>query len=211
MIKESQQKILNMISYAKNPKVSYGGTKYEYGYHSLDIGELLIKGQRNITKRISLIPYNFKNKTVLDIGCGPGGMLHALSNVINYGVGIDRDYKQINVANAVKDINSEYLLHFYVMDLINEPLTLIQDFLMVYKKVDVCFFLSLAKWISNWTEVLKYCKSISNTLIFESNGKDQQQQKQENFIKKVYNNVKLISKTSDDDPKQKNRRLYICG
>jgi SAM-dependent methyltransferase len=146
---EKYEKVLNLISYAKNPKLSYGGSKYEYGYHSLEIGDLKLEGQRDNEKRISLIPYDFNNKIVLDVGCGPGGMLHQLSKIIKYGVGIDRDWRQINIANVVKHINNEQSLHFYVMDLMIEPVKIIYDLLLDYQHVDICFFLSLAKWIKN--------------------------------------------------------------
>lgn len=92
-----------------------------------------------------------------------------------------------------------------------EPLQAIDMFLYNYDKVDMVFFLSMAKWVGNWRDVVLFCKTISEMMVFESNGIPKFQIEQESFLKKNYKNVTLISESSDDDPKQKNRRLFICG
>lgn len=93
------ERVKKGINYAKDPAKSYGGVKYEYGYHTITIEGKLLQGQRDNYKRLSKIPYDFSNKVVLDIGCGAGGILHAVSNKIKYGIGIDRNFRLINLAN----------------------------------------------------------------------------------------------------------------
>jgi len=65
-------------------------------------------------------------------------------------------------------------------------------------------------WVENWKEVIKLTKEISSYLIFESNGKPEQQDEQVEFIKTIYSKIELINEKSEDDPSQKNRRLYLC-
>jgi hypothetical protein len=47
-------------------------------------------------------------------------------------------------------------------------------------------------------------------LIFESNGKPEQQNEQVDFLKTIYSQIDLINEKSEDDPSQKSRRLYLC-
>ena len=85
----------------------------------------------------------------------------------------------------------------------------IYDFLP-QEKVDVALLLSVCMWIDNWKEVIKFCKKISAKLIFESNGKPEQQKEQIQFLNEVYSNVQLINERSEDDPSQKLRQLFYC-
>ena len=97
----------------------------------------------------------------------------------------------------------------YRANLETENLEYIKDFLPE-EKVDVVFLLSVCMWIENWTQLLDYVPTISSKLIFESNGSEQQQTDQINYLKKIYKTVELIRGKSDDDPSQKNRQLYYC-
>jgi SAM-dependent methyltransferase len=206
-----KSRIVNIINYSKDAGKSYGGKGYEFGYHTLRVGDEILWGQRNNAARVASLPYDFKNKIVLDIGCGPGGMLHTLSPSIAFGVGIDCNYRLINLANAVKQFDQLTNIAFYVFDIEKEPITFVTNFLDKYRKIDVCLFLSMAKWIKRWKEVIHYCKSIAPTLVFESNGSTREQTDQITFIRGLYSSAKLVSKTSEDDPKQKRRQLYLCG
>ena len=75
-------------------------------------------------------------------------------------------------------------------------------------KVDICFFLSMIKWVDNWTEVIKFTKLISDNLLIELNG--DRQDNQEKIIRKIYPKVSLVYNKSMDDPGQHNRRLLLC-
>jgi SAM-dependent methyltransferase len=178
-----KSRIVNIINYSKDVKKSYGGKTYEFGYHTLHIGDEVLHGQRNNSMRIISIPYSFENKVVLDIGCGPGGMLHTLSSIITFGVGVDFNPRLINLANAVKQYNGLTNIAFYVFDVENEPLPFMLNFLDKYEKIDVCLFLSLAKWVKSWKKVVQYCKSIASMLVFESNGSTLEQKNQIAFVR----------------------------
>jgi SAM-dependent methyltransferase len=159
--------------------------------------------------RLEDIPFSFDNLSVLDIGCNQGGMLYELSNRIKFGVGVDYDSRMINVANKMKSHCKLNNLDYFVFDLEKENLDYLSDFLPE-DKVDVVFLLSICMWIENWREVVAKIPTISRKLIFESNGKPEQQQEQIDELKKHYKTVQLIREKSTDDPSQKNRQLFYC-
>jgi SAM-dependent methyltransferase len=206
MIPKEVDKILRVSNYAKDPTKSYGGSKFYSGYHDLNLRGVLYKGQRSNSVRLSKVNFDFKNKVVLDIGCNVGGVLHELAPLIQYGVGIDNDSKYVNTANLIRDYNHTNNINFYVFDLDKQNLSSIQDFVLL-DKVDVCFFLSMAKWVKKWVEVVKFCSSICDTILFETNGSDQERQEQ--IVRKIYSNVSLVYDKSMDDVSQHKRRLLL--
>jgi len=207
----TSRKILNVVQYTKKSNSVYNGQPYESAYHSIQIMDQHFKGQRDVKKRLALMEeiIDFKQKNILDIGCNIGGMLHDLRNKISYGVGIDKDYKCINAANLIKQCNHSNNLSFFVFDCQKEPLALIDDFFMEYK-IDICFLLSMAMWINNWQDMIKFCHEKSDTLLYESNGKIKFQNIQYKYLCSTYNKVTCLSTQSMDDPKQKKRKLYLC-
>lgn len=203
-------KIINLLNYTKKSRSTYSGELYNSGYHTLKWGDKMLVGQRNPFERFKNIPYDFKGKTVLDIGSNQGGMLHACANEIANGVGIDYDSRMINVANKFKTFRKNEHLQFYVFNLENENLNYIKD-LIPTNKVDICFLLSVCMWLTNWKEVINFAMNISDTLLFESNGNDFQQNEQIDYLKTIYKDVKIINEISDDDPLQKKRKLLLCN
>ncbi|NQU33647.1 MAG: methyltransferase [Bacteroidetes bacterium] len=203
------KKVMNLLNYTKKSGVSYSAGNFNAGYHSFSINNYDFKGQRDPKMRFKDLPFSLKDMSIIDIGCNQGGMLHAFSKEIGSGIGIDYDARMINVANKIKSYTSTNNLDFYVFNLENEPLDYIYDFLP-QEKVDVALLLSVCMWIDNWKEVIKFCKKISTKLIFESNGKPEQQKEQIQFLNEVYSNVQLINERSEDDPSQKLRQLFYC-
>jgi len=196
-------KALKIINYTKTTKNSYAGPKCESGYHSFELGGKRYTGTRDNVSRIEAIKgFDFADKVVLDIGCNMGGMLHVLSDTIKYGVGIDFSPKCINAANVVKDLNGKNNVNFYVFDLDKEALDLIDGYVLE-EEVDICMFLAIAMHIKKWKEVIEYCYAKCDTLLFESNGKQHQQEAQIKFIESLYNKVTYLS--SD-----KRRKMYLC-
>jgi SAM-dependent methyltransferase len=205
-------KVLGLLNYAKTSGKTYNGSLYDSAYHSLELKGYYFRGQRECNLRLKKIPYDFKDKIVLDIGCNVGGMLHSLSDKIAMGIGIDYDYRLINAANAIKTINISNNLSFYMFDLENEELNLINNYILSNKrKVDICFLLSICMWIKNWREVVKFVSTISDNLLFETNGTENQQLEQIRELKKYYNNINLVEKVSNDDPGQPYRTLLLCN
>lgn len=203
------KQILNLLNYTKTSGQSYNAEIFPAGYHSFNINEFDLAGQRNPGERIRLVPFDFSGKTVLDIGCNQGGMLFSVAEKAAHGVGIDFDSRLINVANKIRSHTKQQNLDFYVFDLEKENLEIIRD-LIPGKKVDIAFLLSVCMWIENWREVIDLTSKISECLLFESNGKEEQQLEQLEYLSVTYEDVKLIQEQSEDDKGQKNRKLYFC-
>lgn len=208
MPSKEEEKVLRVSNYAKDPTKSYGGKSFYSGYHDLKLKGNVYKGQRDNSVRLSNIKYDFKDKVVLDIGCNSGGILHELAPIIKYGVGIDSNYNYINLANLIKDCNQTYNVNFYTFNLDKQNISNISD-LVLKDKIDVCFFLSMAKWVKNWIEVVKYCSLISPVLFFETNGSRKEQNTQEKVVRQYYPNTIIVYKQSLDDVSQHDRRLLM--
>ncbi|RZI60120.1 MAG: class I SAM-dependent methyltransferase [Pseudomonas sp.] len=205
----SVRQLRNLLNYTKTSQSSYSAEQYPAGYHTIHFRGQAIKGQRDPVKRFELIPIDFSGKRVLDIGCNQGGMLRHLSKGIKSGVGIDFDSRMINTANWISRREKMANLDFFVFDLQRERLDLIEDFLPE-GRVDVVFLLAVCMWIDNWKKVIDQVSRISEIMVFETNGTEQQQCDQIAYLNLVYKSVILLSAQSDDDPEQKKRQLYIC-
>lgn len=203
------QRVKNLLKYTKKNNVSYNGRNYEFGYHSFTLNDEYIRGQREIDERFSKLKNTLKGKNILDIGSNQGGVLYYLSEVINYGIGIDYDHKMINVSNKIKFSSKKTNIEFYVFDLQKEKFEVI-DNLISTNNIDVVLLLSVCMWIKNWKELIDYCYELSNEMIFETNGSNEQQNSQINYLNHKYQKVEIHSEFSDDDLKQKNRKLLIC-
>lgn len=203
--------VLSLLNYAKTSSKTYNGSFYGSAYHSVKLKGYYFRGQREPNLRLQKVPYDFTGKTVLDIGCNAGGMLHVIADKIKLGVGIDYDYRLINAGNAIKAINKTDTLSFYRFDLEKEELNLIKNYILSETgKVDICFLLSVCMWIKNWREVIGFVASIANNLLFETNGNNQEQLSQIQELKKHYKNIIMVEEESNDDPGQPNRKLLLC-
>ena len=196
-------KVLGVINYTKSDKNSYGGPRFEAGYHSFVLEDKLYKGTRDNINRINQVKgFDFTDKVVLDIGCNMGGVLHSIGKTIKYGVGVDVSFKCINAANLVKDLNKQSNLSFYVFNLDNEDFRLINDFVLA-DRVDICMFLAVAMHINKWREVIQFCFETSDTLLFEANGKQHKQTAQIDFINNLYNKVTFLFNDG-------RRQMFLC-
>jgi SAM-dependent methyltransferase len=205
------KKILNVLHYTKGHS-PYDGADFQAGYQTHELDGVIIQGQRDCAKRLARVPYDFTDKTVLDIGCNQGGMLFALMDKIKYGVGVDYDSRLINAANCIKSFMQAINLDFFVFNLDKEPLPMINNFLKV-QKVDICFLLAVCQWIKRWRMVIDYAATCSDVLLFESNGTEKLQKQEVCHLKKRYKTVILINNNSNDDKIEcykKVRKLYLC-
>jgi SAM-dependent methyltransferase len=203
------RRVLNLVRYTKASSSPYHAGEYDAAYHTMEVGGKTIAGQRDPKQRLSLVPFDFSDKTVLDVGCNQGGMLFNLSVEIKHGVGIDFDSRMINAANRIKSHKKCANLDFYVFDLESESLRLIPAFLH-HKTVDIVFLLSVCMWVKNWKEVISYLASIAPAMLFETNGSLSQQDEQTQYLRSTFSDVQLLSASSPDDPKQKFRTLLLC-
>lgn len=204
-----QARVINLLNYTKTSQSAYNAEDFPAAYHSIALKDLNLRGQRDPMERINLVPLDFEGKTVLDIGCNQGGMLFSISGKIAHGVGIDYDSRLINAANKIRSYTKISNIDFYVFNLEDENLDLISDFLPA-EKVDVAFLLAVCMWIDNWKEVIQFAKKVSTALLFESNGKSEQQLEQLEYLRSIYSKVDLISAQSQEDSLQKKRKLYFC-
>lgn len=216
-IRESQNpgdkcilKVLSMVGYASRSDVAYRAEDFPSGYHSLTLRGKYFRGQRECAERLENVPYDFIDKVVLDLGCNCGGMVHTLANKIHRGIGIDWDTRCINAANLIKNLNGSENLHFFTLDLDKGDLSLIDKFILG-RQVDICFLLSVAMWLKNWKRLVAYTSQITKTLLFESNGTNNQQREQIDFLRTCFNQVDLINTESNDDlGSKKERILYLA-
>jgi len=208
-----EKSVLKVINYSLGKKRKTFGHGFESAYHTTKIGSKEFKGQRDIAKRFENIDYDFTGKVAIDFGCNMGGMLHHISDKLEYGVGLDYNSKVINAANMLNAANNIHNLNHYTFNFDNEDLNMLDNFVLG-KKVDVCFVLAIALWVKKWKEVVKYCHKTSDTLIYESNGSEDFQSKQQEFLKTLYGSVNLLAdKSLDDnrvDAQSKRRMLFIC-
>lgn len=203
------RKLLNMSAYAKGISSPYNAPEFETGYHTLRVDGHQFVGQRDPQQRLDGLPFDFNGKSVLDIGCNQGGMLLALADRIRKGVGVDVDYRLVNVANRVRDYQDLGNLSFYVFDLERDNLELLRS-LFDGNSVDIVFLLAVCMWIKNWRDVIDTIRSISPCLLFESNGTDVQQAEQEAYLRDCYAEVVRLRDSSPDDPGHGLRRLFLC-
>lgn len=202
------KKIKNLLQYTTTSDKTYNGEQYDGGYHSLNIHNVSTTGQRQPSERLAGVPFDFNNKTVLDIGSNQGGMLFEIQDSIKEGVGIDFDYRLVNVANKIQNSHNYNNLNFFVFDLEKEDFNLIHNFSQY--KVDIIFLLSVCMWIKPWKELVYWCSKTAKSCLFETNGKKWQQQEQLEVLQSSYKNVTLIRDKSIDDPSQSKRKLYYC-
>ncbi len=204
-------KALELLHDAKKSGKSYNGCLYESAYHSLTLKGYYFRGQREPNLRLQNFGYDFSQKTVLDLGCNAGGMLHALAHKIKRGIGLDYDFRLIRAANAIKAVNQCPNLYFYQFDLEKEDLASVKKLLGPESHgVDICFLLSICVWIKNWRQVIAFIASISNHLLFEANGTPGQQRQQIQELERHFYHVDLIEKESLDDPNSSQRQLIFC-
>ena len=202
--------VRNVLRYTTGSGSPYSALTFPAGYHSIELGGEVLRGQRDPKSRLDGVPYDFTGKALLDLGCNQGGMVHALADKIRAGFGLDYDPHMINAANRVKAFRKTQHLHFFTFDLQEEPLEFLPNYLDA-DTVDIVFLLSVAMWITNWREVIAAAARIAPAMLFESNGSEEQQTEQEAELKKTYGSVQLLRDSSPDDPIQGKRRLYLCA
>ncbi len=208
-LSSESKRLLNLLGYTKTGSSSYNAELYNSGYHTIEIDGKTFQGQRDPDQRLKDIPFSFDGTTVLDLGSNQGGMLRAVATQIKSGVGIDYDYKMVNVSNRIRRQKNFANIDYYVFDLEKEDLQILRNFLTT-ERIDIVFLLSVCMWITNWQQVIDLAISLSDNLLFESNGSDSQQTDQENYLQSKYRELIIIRDSSPDDPGQQKRKLFLC-
>jgi len=201
--------ILKVLDYTKANKEWFDSRELVAGYHSVELNGQHFRGQRDPAARLQKIGLDFVGKTVLDVGCSNGGLLHQLASDVALGVGVDYNAKCINAANVLKASGDHSNIHFYVFDLDREDISLLPSF-MLGQDIDICLFLNISLWVKNWKTVFKFCTERCAVMVFEAHGSEEQQREQLAYVRSIYSSVALASDESDDDPTYAKRRMYLC-
>jgi SAM-dependent methyltransferase len=175
-----------------------------FGYHSYNIEEVKIQGQRDPYIRISNLKnhIDFKDKGVVDFGCNVGAMLHHLPE-IKFGIGFDYDGKCISAAKGISELLERNNLSFHVHDFDLKSINLVSD--KIKEKPDVVFLLSLGSWIKKWRELYEFCLSLDSKIILETNN-DRDGEVELAFFRDRGKRINLIVDNSLDDFTGNNRR-----
>jgi len=175
-------------------KQHYNGwnNRTTYGYHSYDIGEIHIQGQRNPKMRLDEMRkhVDFKDKTVLDLGCNVGAMLHHLPE-IRAGLGVDYDSKCIDAAIKIANILGRKNLLFSINDFDKNKGWVVPN-------ADIVFLLSIGSWVKSWRELYQKCLDTGAKIILETNN-DEEGKPQLEFFEKQGCEIKCIINHSKDD------------
>jgi len=202
-------KVLDALK-ATTQKVHYNGWsngRTQFGYHSFEIYNFKVTGQRNPKARLDLMRkfYNFENKSVVDLGCNTGGMLFHLFE-INKGVGVDFDINCVNASQTIKkELKIFDNLEFQQKDLNDTDI----DILLEKAKPDLVFLLSLGSWVKNWAYLYTTVLKFTSTVILETNN-SQEGKAQLDLFRNLDASITLISSESNDDiTKNTGRQTYL--
>ncbi len=203
---------LKLLQKVREGDSSYNGSMYIAGYHSIEIRDLYFRGQRECRERLSSVPFDFVGKRVLDLGCNTGGMLHAVAQDIDEGVGLDYDQQAIAAAAFVSGLNQSRNLHFHVADF-NKDLADKQVLrnILQGRKADIVFLLSVCMWVDDWKGLIRQAYNNSSAMLFETNGTVEEQRQQVEVLEELYGDVLEVNERATDDLFQQSRSLYLCG
>jgi len=100
----------------------------------------------NNRERLDLLinNYDFRGKTVLDVGCNIGYFGFELSKLGANYIGIDADNDSIKVANSLKDIYEVNNVEFYNLNYKEDS---IRNILSKHENIDYIFFFSVNHWL----------------------------------------------------------------
>jgi len=180
----------------------------KHGYHSFNIEEINIIGQRNIRHRINEIRkhYDFKGKNILDLGCNVGGMLFHIQD-INKAVGVDYDPIVIRAAENISKILNVKNIDFIQFDFNTDDYKLLKNEIRI--SPDIIFLLAMGSWVEKWMELYAFALSYNCPIILETNN-DKAGPAQLIYFEEKKCNIKLIINGSPDDVTGNNlRKTYL--
>ena len=193
-----ENEIKQLLSTTVN-KPQYNGwsNRTTYGYHSYNIEDINITGQRRPAIRIKEFQnhIDFKDKVVLDFGCNVGAMLHHLED-IKLGIGIDYDKNCIDVANRISRIIKRNNLHFFTHDFDRNEYSTLKN--IISQKPDIIFLLNLGSWVKSWRDLYSLCCDYNCKILLEINNV-QEGHEQIIFFEERGFKIELIVNNSLDD------------
>jgi 2-polyprenyl-3-methyl-5-hydroxy-6-metoxy-1,4-benzoquinol methylase len=160
-------------------------------------GNLIAEGSRDPLERIQAMPIDFKDKTLLDLGCNCGGTMFAVADQIKQGWGCDINPDAISFANNLAKEHNIDNVSFSVADLNNW-----QKYNL--PKTDILFALAIAKWVPTWREIITHLNP--KVCVFEAHGKGSMVPDQVAWLTNHFKSVEVIL----DGYEAGKRRLYLC-
>ena len=185
------------------------------GYQDLYCnGTLVIQGKRS-NKRLSMLKDDFKNKNVLDLGCSMGmfaqyAKKNGAEKVIAFDRGVEKTIHQSIDLPAYISFLEDLDTSFIYGDIES------QDFRNSLNKInfniDIIFFLAILGHLKgNRLEYLKWLKSITKVLYYESNlgGKEEQHF---NLLKEIgFSKIEFLGDSGDlDGNPQAIYKMFRC-
>jgi hypothetical protein len=177
------------------------------GYHSIQIGNLNLTGQRNPNERLAILRQflDFRDKVVVDLGCNVGGMLHHLTEV-KHAYGFDYDARSIKAAMRIAQV-------FHLRETFRQADLNTFDpaatFSTLKHTPDIVFMLSIGSWVAQWPTLFE---AVANTgvqaIVLETNNDDEGKPQQDLF-RRLGKHVKMISQSRDDITGNSRRRTYL--
>ena len=193
------EKIHDMLRKTTESRFYNGWTnRTEFGYHSFDMFNVHIQGQRNPVQRFEIIKqhYDFTGKHVLDLGCNTGGMLIHIPEIAK-GIGLDYDQSCLDAAKFIH-------YHFHLLAPMEFKLQDLNEFRCVdlypegSKRPDIVFLLSLGSWVKNWQALYTDVYNYTDTILLEINNSGEGVP-QLALFESLGAEVKCISEASLDD------------
>jgi SAM-dependent methyltransferase len=196
-LKEAIQKELKKTTQTAHYN-GWNNFRTSYGYHSYDIDDMFIQGQRNPKRRLEYIRQHIDltNKVVYDFGCNVGAMLHHMPE-IKQGVGFDYDGSCIEAGNNIsKLLGIDDKVNLFKHDFDKDDYDTLRYNMI--KPIDVSFLLALGSWVKTWPKLYGLVNAHSKVIILETNN-DKEGKAQLDFFKELGRTITLVSNMSDDD------------
>ena len=189
-------------------KSGWSNNLLKYGYHSFDIDDISILGQRNSKCRVEEFSkyFNFKGKNILDLGCNVGGMLFHIPES-NQAIGIDYDSIVINAAKNISKILEMDNMKFIQFNFDTDDYNLLEN--QIDSPIDIVFLLSMGVWVKERWKLYDFALSYNCPIILETNNEKVNHIELQYFQKQGYTAQLIIDGSLDDITGNKRRKTYL--
>jgi hypothetical protein len=166
-----------------------------------------------ILERLAQVPFDFRDKVVLDLGCHMGDILHALAGTIRKGYGFDVDPDCVNAAHLTRGFSNVRNLEFFTFHPERQHLGLLKCFLL-REIVDICFLFASRNWLEQWPQIAAQAAQLSSAMLVEEEDILQRPSHQVDLLHEYYEKIELVAEAFDDNGPfslDRRRRLYFCA
>lgn len=164
-----------------------------------------------VLEHFSQIPFDFKNKVVLDLGCHMGDVLHALTSTIKRGYGFDVDPDSVNAAHLTGSLNKITNLEFFTFHPERQHLSLLKCFLLD-ERVDIGLLFASRNWLEQWPQIIAEAAKLAPAMLVEEEI-PRHPSRQIILLQQYYKKVVPVAEALDDNGPFSlgvRRRLYLC-